>query len=265
MSHYETLGVPKNATPDDIKKAYRKMAMKHHPDRNGGDETEFKRVQEAYEVLGDPDKKAQYDNPQPDFGGIKFNFGGGFDDMFADAFSRFRNHPQRNPDSRVDIQIGLLDAYNGTDYTLNLNTGQINIKIPAGVREGTKLRVAGKGVQRFSNLPAGDLYITIHIVMPRDWGRDGDDLYVRAQIDAISAMIGKSVEVSHITGKKYRVEIPPGIQAGEKVRLKGLGMINPSNSIVGSLYVVVDILIPTITDRNDVELLNTIRGKLDGH
>ncbi len=262
MNYYQTLGISADASTDDIKKAYRKLAMQHHPDRNGGDETEFKKIQEAYDVLSDPDKKSQYDNPRSSH---QFGFGSDadLDDIFS-AFGFGNRRVNRNPDSRLDVNISLQQAYLGTDYTLNLNTGPVSIVIPAGVRPGTKFKLPGKGAQRIPQLPAGDLFVVINVDMPAEWGRQNDDLYVRIQIDAFSAMLGTSWELEHLNQKRYKVEIPPGIQPGEKVRLKGLGMTNPQNGVLGSLYVVVTVQIPSITDQEDVNTLNTIRGKING-
>jgi curved DNA-binding protein len=263
MNYYQILGIGSDASADDIKKAYRKLAMQHHPDRTGGDETEFKKIQEAYDILGDPAKRSQYDNPATGFGGQS-------DIDFSEIFSMFgfdgfgHKKQNRNPDSRIDISVTLQQAISGTDYHLNLKSGSVNIKIPAGVRAGTKFKLPGKGAQRIPNLPPGDLLVVINVDMPPEWGRQNDDLFVRIQIDALSAMLGTTWELDHINGKRYKVEIPPGIQPGEKVRLKGLGMLNPQNSVLGSLYVVVTVFIPSITDPEDVNILTTIRGKING-
>jgi len=264
MNYYETLGVEPGASADDIKRAYRRMAMKVHPDRTGGDDTEFKKLQEAYETLSDPDRRAEYDNPRPSMR-PEFDFAGGdFNDIFAQMFGAGRRPARKNSDLLVNLQISLYHSYAGTDYILSTETGAVNIKIPAGVRPGTKLRVPGRGKQTHQNLPPGDLYVVVHVDMPPDWGRQDDDLYVRTEIDAISAMTGTSLELQHITGKKYKVVVPAGIQSGEKIRLKGLGMTNPGDQTLGSLYVIVTVVIPAITDTECLELLNKVRGKLNG-
>lgn len=264
MSHYETLDVNKDATQPEIKKAYRKLANKHHPDKNSGDDTEFKKIAEAYDILGDAAKRSDYDqypNGNPfdhagrqggNHGFTEFNF----DDLFR------RPKPQVNPDSIANIQVTLKQAYTGADFNIDLEAGAINLKIPAGTRSGTKLRIPGKGPKRFPDLPAGDLYAVVNIAMPPNWGWVGDNLYYQTRVDAISAMIGGTGEVDHISGKKYKVEIPAGSQPGDKVRLKGLGMTNPVNTVVGHLYIVIDIYIPTITDKEEKITLTKIRGNL---
>lgn len=265
MNYYQTLNIGADASADDIKKAYRKLAMQHHPDRNGGDETEFKKIQEAYDVLGDPERRAAYDNPHRSHS-FGFETGANLDDIFG--MFGFGNAGQRratqNPDSRLDISLSLAQAFSGTNYQLNLATGTVTIKIPAGVRPGAKFKLPGKGAQRIPQLSPGDLIVVINVDMPSEWGRQNDDLFVRIQIDAISAMLGTTWELEHINGKRYNVVIPAGIQPGEKVRLKGLGMSNPQTDVLGSLYVVVTVFIPSITDQADAETLTTIRGKING-
>lgn len=264
MSHYDTLGVNKSASAEDIKKAYRKLAMKHHPDRNGGDETNFKKIQEAYETLSDPNKKAEYDNPSVRFSNSSFNMHGDINDIFRDIFGQQRQQrPAKNPDTLVNVEISLLDAYTGTNFILDTQSGPVNLKIPAGVQAGTKLRIPNKGTQRFPQLPPGDLYVAVYIAKDSEWGRQQDDLYIKVEIDAITAMVGTTVEIEHLTKKRYKVNIPAGVQPDEKIRLKGLGMPNPQTGVVGNLYVLVCITIPKITDHNHIESLNNIRKEIN--
>jgi DnaJ-class molecular chaperone len=264
MTYYDVLGVERTSSAEEIKKAYKKLAMRHHPDRNGGDDTEFKKIQEAYETLSDADKRAQYDNPRPE---MNFNFGGmggeDFESIFQQMFGgHMGQRPVRNPDSLAKIQISFNQAYTGCDYVLSLDDGAVNIKLPAGIRDGAKLRIPGKSKKRFSQLPPGDLYVQVFVQMPAEWGRQNDDLYVRVDLDAISAMIGATYEISHINGKKYKVSIPAGTQPGEKIRLKGLGMENSDRNTVGSLYVIVNIVVPEITNPTTISTLEQLRGDI---
>lgn len=258
MDHYQTLGVSRTSTPDEIKKAYRKLAGKHHPDK-GGNEADFKRVQEAYEVLSDPQKKQQYDNPNP-FEGMQ---GNPFGDIFGDIFGQsFRNQQRANPDSMVNVEVELDAAYTGTTFHMDLPSGEtVAVRVPAGIRDGARLRVAGKGRQRDPNLPPGDLYVNVHVRMPEDWGRDGDDLYVRCRIDALDAITGTEIQFKHINNKTYSAKIPAGIQPGEKVRLNGLGMANPRSGRDGSLYLIIEVSIPDITDQDTLDILNSIKQR----
>jgi len=261
MDHYETLGVQRDATEQDIKKAYRKLASKHHPDK-GGDQEQFKRIQGAYEVLSDPDKRAQYDNPNP------FNqfegFGGSnpFESIFGDIFGT-RRQPERNPDGVVDITITLLQAYTGTNMIVNTGYTQLDVSIPQGSDEGDRLRVPGKGPLRIRGLPPGDLFVRIHVDPPIDWGRKGADLYMRRNINVFDAITGCTVNITHLDGKQYQLRIPAGTQPGTKLRMNGLGMYLPSRGVQGNLNVIIEYDVPKVTDIEDVEVLNNIKKKYD--
>lgn len=262
MDYYETLGVNHTTTPKEIKTAYRKLAMKHHPDK-GGDEETFKKITEAYEVLSDPDKKYAYDNPDPfrQMGGNPFEHTG-FQDIFRDIFGgRQQRQPVKNPDALFDMELSLQQAYTGTETTLSTPEGRINLTIPAGVRQGTKFRLQGKAGGRMANLPPGDLIVRVNIQQPNEWGREGDDLFVRAEVSAIDAMMGSSIRITHLDGKQYDVTIPAGTQPGGRIRMNGLGMPNPQSSVAGNLVIIVSIYVPTINDKDDIELLNKIINK----
>lgn len=261
MDYYEHLGVDRTSSPSDIKKAYRKLASKHHPDK-GGDAEQFKKIQEAYDTLSDPQKKEQYDNPNPFGQGFEGNMN--FEDIFGSIFGQGfgGQRVRKNPDTQFNVTITLEDAFNGSTFELRLPDGnKVEIRIPAGIREGAKLRVPGKGRQHNPNLPPGDVFVNVLIDMPTDWGRNGDDLFVRYGIDALDAITGVEIPVRHINGKKYSVKIPAGVQQGERIRMRGLGMQSPTTGGDGSLYVLVDIRIPDITDEYSLDLLNTIKQR----
>lgn len=260
MSHYETLGIKKDASQAEIKKAYRKLANQHHPDKNNGDDVVFKKIGEAYDILGNETKRKEYDlypngNPFDHVG----RGGGAYHEFSFDDLFRRRQQPQKNPDSMANIQVTLKQAYTGADFNIDLADGAINLKIPAGTRSGTRMRIPGKAPKRFPDLPPGDLYAVVNIAMPPNWGWHNDDLYYQTKVDAISAMIGGTGEIEHVSGKKYKVKIPPGSQPGDKVRLKGLGMTNPVNTVVGNLFIIIDIYVPTITDEDSKLILTKLR------
>lgn len=262
MDHYETLGVSRNASPDEIKKAFRKLAMKHHPDK-GGDEQAFKQINEAYDTLSDPQKKAQYDNPDP-WANAKRYSGQNFDftDVFGDIFGQFRQaRPMQNPDGRMDITVSLEDAFTGKDLIIQTPQGTTTFKVPKGVRDGDTFHFRAMGPQRFKEIAPGDLAVRVRVVMPPEYGRDGDNLFVRASVDAINAMLGTEIKITHLNGKTYQVKIPKGVQEGQRIRMAGLGMDNPRTSRVGDLYVLVAITVPTIHDEEIIKVLNTIRDK----
>lgn len=265
MDYYQVLGVPVTASSEDIKRAYRKLAMIHHPDR-GGDTEKFKEISEAYEVLSDDNKKRQYDNKGAEWVNPFENFSqqSPYFTDFADIFgSRSKNNTQRNPDGIVDTTITLEQAYNGTDININVGYANEIVTIPAGVRDGAKIRLKGKGPARIRTAPPGDLIIRINIDYPHDVARDQDDLYIRLDVDAISAMIGTNIEFEHISGKLLSIKIPQGVNPGAKLRLAGWGMPNPQTRQTGHLYALIQITVPKVTNPNHIDLLNIISREVN--
>lgn len=267
MDHYQTLGVSKDADIKDIKRAYRKLASKHHPDK-GGDKGEFQKIQAAYDTLSDPQKRAQYDNPNPFGEGFVFNARGGdpfgqgspFGDIFGDIFGQ-RRQPTKNPDGIVDVTITLLQAYTGTDIVVNTGYAHLNVKIQQGIEPGTKLRLVGKGPSRYKELPPGDLIVRIHIDVPANWGREGRHLFKRLNINAIDAMTGCEVEIKHLDDRRYTLRIPPGTAPGNKLRMKNLGIVDPQSTILGDLFILIDLDVPAITNEEDKNTLNKIKER----
>ena len=266
MDHYQTLGVGKDASQQDIKKAYRKLASKHHPDK-GGDQEEFKRVQAAYDTLSDPNKRAQYDNPNP-FGafgeGFREGFGDGspFADIFGDIFGQQRRRPPaRNPDGIVDVGVSLLQVYQGSTIVVNTGYGTFEVAIPQGVPDGTRLRLQGKGPSRNTEIPPGDLIVRIHTEYPVDWGRDREHLFFRLNINAIDAMTGCRIKIVHVDGKKYELNVPAGTSHGTKLKMNGLGIKDPQYGVLGNLFVIIELDVPTITNPQDKETLNSIKER----
>tara|TARA_X000000950_G_scaffold223466_1_gene269257 strand:+ start:864 stop:1655 length:792 start_codon:yes stop_codon:yes gene_type:complete len=262
MDHYETLGISRDASEQEIKKAFRKLASKHHPDK-GGDQEQFKRIQGAYEVLSDPDKRAQYDNPNPfnqfeGFGGSSNPFEGIFGDIFGT-----RRQPVKNPDGVVDVTITLLQAYTGTNMIVSTGYTQLDISIPQGTDEGDRLRVPGKGPVRIRELPPGDLFVRIHVDPPINWGRKGPDLFMRQNINVFDAITGCNVTIMHLDGTKYQLSVPPGTEHGTKLRMNGLGMFVPNRGVQGNLNVIIELDVPRVTATEDIELLNNIKQKYD--
>ena len=263
MDHYETLGVSKAASSKEIKTAYRKLAMKNHPDR-GGDEEVFKRITGAYDVLSDPDKRAQYDNPNPfdQLGGDPFGQGSPFGDIFSEIFGgRRRQQPNRNPDGRMDLNISLTQAYSGTSVVVNTGYATLDVTIPKGIKDGSQLRLSGKGPLRYTELPPGDLLIRVHIDYPHGWGRDGNNLFCRLSVNTLDAITGCKQIFEHVDGKKLEVNIPLGSQNGTRLRIKDFGFVDPNNGLVGSLFLIVDLETPVITDEEQLKVLNKIRNK----
>jgi len=241
--YYSTLGVQRNANQEEIKKAYRRLAAQHHPDR-GGSKERFQEIQSAYDTLSDPERRAHYDNPQPQF---HFHQGGvppGFEDIFSafgggpfgDFFGR-RNVRQRNRNLNLQTSIDLKDAFYGKDLVANIGlpSGReqtLQIKIPPGIQDGTTLRLAGMGDDSIPNIPRGDIHLTISIQPDVVFQRNGDDLIKKVMITCIDAMLGKTIQVTTIDGKNLDVNIAPGTQAGAILAVQGYGMPNINNNLM---------------------------------
>ena len=264
QDYYQLLGLPKNASDEEIKKAYRTLAMKHHPDL-GGDSTTFQKIQEAYSVLSDPQERAEYDNPQPQFGpggpggfhfnfgpgGPQFNFGGGH--PFADIFGGFQRQMGNRP-LQLQTAVNLEDAFYGKEIvaSIQLPSGReqtINISIPQGIHEGTTLRLSGMGDDSIQGAPRGDILLVVHINDHPVFKRQGDDLLREYSVSAIDAMVGGTILVQTIDGKNLEAKIAPGTQHDTVMSLGGYGMPNFNNpGQRGRLLVKVKISIPTLTE-----------------
>lgn len=346
--YYEVLGVSRGASPEEIKKAYRRLAKKYHPDVNKDDpqaEQKFKEITEAYEILSDPNKRARYDRyghagfDDQTFGsqGQGFEgFGGfgGFEDLFDMMFGGFgarreRNAPQRGADLRYDLTISFEEAVFGTEKTIEVartescptcggtgaapgskrrtcdkcggsgelrqvqrtafgqfvnivtcdkcrGTGtiieeycpecrgrgtvrrrrKISIKIPAGVDDGARLRLAGKGEAGVNGGPAGDLYVFIRVTPHERIHRSGFDLLVEQQVSFVQAALGAEIEVESLDGR-VKLRIPPGTQNGTRFRIEGKGVPRMRSAGRGDLFVVVKVMVPTkLNDRQIKALLD---------
>jgi DnaJ-class molecular chaperone len=292
---YQRLGISKNASADEIKAAYRKLAKKNHPDVNPGDkaaEERFKSVTEAFEVLSDPQKRAMFDEFGPDAakmgydtkkaeafrqyrrgggaqGGIPFDFdfrgGGGFDpeSIFAEMFGggRRRRGPQPGGDLTAKVQLTLGEVVKGCERTLTVNGQRVTAKIPAGVDTGTNVRLAGQGAPGERGGPPGDLFLEVEVLPHPLLRRDGADLSLDLPITVAEAILGADVQVPTLSGTGT-VTLRPGTQSGTKLRLKGRG-VPTRGGPAGDLYLVVQIRVPeTVTDdtRRAAELLQSQPG-----
>ncbi len=278
MTHYQTLGVAENTSQDEIKKAYRKLAMQHHPDRNNGDDTKFKEIQIAYDALSDEQKRQQYDMQRQNPGGVRFNINGGpghpdIEEMlrnfgFAqgglDPFQNFRQ-PRRNKDIRVEVVIPLTSTLDPQIKTISVQTtnGQrqtVNVNIPRGVRSDSTIKYSGLGDTFFDNLPTGDLYIQIQVNNDTDFAVDGLNLYKVIDITAIDAIIGSKINVNSIDRKSFEMIVPAGTQHGTKFKIPGNGLYTANHSSRGSLIVVVNIVIPTDLTSDQLQTLRTFNN-----
>jgi len=245
MDHYQTLGVAKNATPDEVKKAYRKLASQHHPDK-GGDTNTFQQIQTAYDTLSDPIKRQQYDNPtiHPGTHGFHFNFNGqNIHDIF-EQFGGMHNIFRQNhgPQTfRTRVQVTLIEAYYGLKKTLQLQTNNgpfvANIDIPKGVNNGQQIR--------YENIiPNAHLLIEFIVAPDLTFDRQGNDLYINLPINIFDLVIGKKVFVKTIDKKDIEVHIRPLTQPYMQLKLVGKGMPIFNSNMYGDQILLLKPFIP---------------------
>ena len=280
-SLYETLGVSENASADEIKKAYRKLARKYHPDINKDPEAQdkFKEINAAYEVLSDAEKKAQYDQYGDQmFGGQNFHdfargqgadidldellramFGGGGGGFngFGGNFGGF-GAQQMNLDLQTRITIPFMTSILGGKHSLNINSQSFDIKIPAGIKEGETLRVRGKG-KRFKD-QAGDLLVKVQISPSSEYERKRNDLYKKFDLPLKEALFGGKVSVATPEGD-VTLKVPQNTKNGQKFRLKGKGVTDRKSSLKGDLYLMSNIVLPDV-ESLDSELKKALEEKL---
>lgn len=274
---YETLGVQSSASQEEIKKAFKSAAMKHHPDR-GGDETTFKRVNHAYETLGDSSKRAQYDAMQAggfsQFNTTNINFEDIFNGHhpFGDIFGNFRqrnNRAPRNHDVNIRCQISLLESYMGKEVeaTFQLFNKQhtVNITIPQGVSHGETIRYNGLGDDTIPNIPRGNLNLTVLVLPDTNFVRHGDDIYTEIEINPIEAILGTNKEVKTIVDKTILLKVQPGVETGTKLAVPGHGFKNPHNNQIGRFVCIVKIKTPRITDAELINKLQVLNLELNSH
>lgn len=295
-SLYETLGVSKNASADEIKKAYRRLARQYHPDINKekGAEEKFKEINAAYEILSDEKKRAQYDQYGDSmFGGQSFhdfsrNTGGvNLDDILKDLFgggfgggssrgSRFNGFSSRgfdtgfggfggfeeDLDSTIELSIPFEKAVVGGEHSFNLQGETIKFKIPHGIKQGEKLRIRNKG-KKGHNGSRGDLIVIVKLEESEIYQREDDDLYQKVDISLKTALFGGKVTVSTLkeNKKEATITIPANSKNGQKIRLKGYGVQNRKNDIYGDMYLVLNVILPS-TQTLDEQLIEMLKEKL---
>jgi curved DNA-binding protein len=295
VDYYKTLGVAKNATEDEIKKAYRKLARKLHPDLNPNDKDahkKFQQINEANEVLSDPEKRKQYDQYGKDwkhadqfekakqqqgrqgfgsggFGGGNFGeytyssgddseFSDFFESLFGGAKSRRTQTKYRGQDYSAELHLSLSDAYKTHKQTLTINGKNVRITIPAGVENGQVIRLKGYGSEGANGGPAGDLLITFVIKNDTEFKRDGNDLYKTEDIDLYTALLGGEKTIDTIGGK-IKLKVNPGTQNGTKIRLKEKGFpVYKKEEAFGDLYITWNVKLPTHLSEKQKELFTEL-------
>ncbi|MFQ5645424.1 MAG: DnaJ C-terminal domain-containing protein [bacterium] len=278
--YYSILGINKNASPEEIKKAYRKLALKYHPDRNRGENAEnrFKKISEAYAVLSNPQKKKQYDS----FGSEGFHRRFSADDIFRgfdideifkdfnlgsfagssggrhyrqngtfrgnDFLNSVGSRPVKGQDLRYEITIAFIESVLGASKTITKRSGsetrEISIRIPPGITDGKSLRIKGQGSPGIMGGTAGDLFLEIRVAPHLYYWREKDDIFCRHEIPLTTAVLGGEIEVSNLVGDKKKTRIPPGSQPNTSIRLKGQGVPAHSGRAAGDLYIKLKVVLP---------------------
>jgi len=281
-NYFEILGVNSNASEEEIKKAYRSLAMKHHPDR-GGDQNKFQEIQEAYSVLSDPNKRAEWDiqrnHSRHNPGGFHFNFNFGhpgdpFDvhDIFRnfqngqDPFAQFKQN-RRNRDLRVTIEMSLADTLNPqvkhiSVRDMNGERETVTVEIPRGIDPNMQMKYAGHGDKSHKDLPPGDLYINFRIHQPPEFRIEGRDLIYVLKLNCIDAIIGTRVNIKGLDGTEFEVNIPVGIQNHSRLQIPHQGLYNLDTPIRGNLIISVEIFVPTNLTTEQLLVLENLSKEL---
>ena len=242
--YYASLGVPRTATADEIKRAFRRLASQHHPDR-GGDTQKFQTIQEAYATLGDEQKRVEYDNPRPQFSGFHGTPGGVnindiFGQMFGQQFAQQHQHTRRSH-VRMTLWIKLLDVATGGRRTVSLGTqagvSAVEIEIPLGINDGDNVHYEGIG-------PGGsDLVVTFRISPDQTWQRDGLNLTQEVRIDIWNLILGGDLTIDTLTGKTLSTQVPVRTQPGTVLRLKSQGLRDRTGQ-TGDIFIRVQAFLP---------------------
>jgi curved DNA-binding protein len=289
--YYDILGVNRTASDKEIKQAYRKLARKHHPDVNPGDtsaEAKFKEVNTAYDVLSDPEKRKKYDR----FGenwqyadqfagqqgtpygfpgqGVHFEYAdlsdfGNLSDLFGGFTRGFGTRtktrkPRRGQDIEYATEVTLEEAYRGSTRIVTDTTGhRLEVKIPPGVKDGSRVKVAGKGSPGSSGGPSGDLYLVVAVKPHHIFQRKDSDLHIEVSVPFLDAVIGGEVSVSSLEGKKLALKIPSETQNGKVFRLAGQGMPKMGSATKGDLFAKVKVVLPQKLNQREKELFQQLK------
>jgi curved DNA-binding protein len=288
IDYYQVLGLKKGASDKEIKGAYRKLARKYHPDLNQNDaeaKKKFQQINEANEVLSDPEKRKKYDQYGKDWkhseeferarsqqrqyaGRGDTGFPGDFsDENFSDFFESMFGGSGRSSGNRIkyrgqdyngEIQLSFREAYTTQQRTITVNGKNIRITIPAGIENGQTIRIKGHGGEGMNGGPNGDLYINIHVSPDPKYKRDGSDLYMNADLDLFTAVLGGTINIETLSGQ-VKVPVKAETQNGTKIRLKGKGFpVYKKEGTFGDLYITYSIAIPVNLTERQKELFKEL-------
>jgi len=288
IDYYKILGIDKTASEDDIKKAYRKLARKHHPDLNPNDKEahkKFQQINEANEVLSDLEKRKKYDQHGKDwqhadqfeqqrqsrtrtqpggaqgFSGFEGqDFSSFFESMFGQGGGRQQQAKFRGQDYNAELQLSLEAAMTTHQQVLTVNGKNIRISIPAGVENGQQIKLKGYGTPGVNGGPAGDLYITFNIAVHPVYKRLGNDLYMNASIDLYTALLGGETTIDTLSGK-VKLTVKPETQVGTKIRLKGKGFpVYKKEGEHGDLYITYQVQLPANLSEKEKALFTELKN-----
>ena len=293
IDYYKVLGVSKDATSDEIKKAYRKLARKLHPDINPSDKeahAKFQQLNEANEVLSHPEKRKKYDKYGKDWeNGEEYDkyqqqqrsnsgrqqqanadFGGeDFSDFFSSMFGNQERGGRaqtkyRGQDIQAKLQIDVKEAYTTHKKEFTVNGKNIRITIPAGIEDQQTIKISGYGSPGINNGPNGDLYITFSVLNTSLFKRVGNDLFLTHNLDLYAAVLGGDVTISDFNQAKLKLKVAPGTQNGTKVRLKGKGFpVYKKEDQFGDLYITYNVAIPTNLSEKEIELFHELANSVN--
>lgn len=258
MDYYNILGVGRNASDKELKQAYKRLSMQHHPDRTGGDDSKFKEVNEAYSTLKDPQKRSQYDNPQPQYSqGFNQQQHPGFEDIFANmfgqGFAQQQRRPIRNKDIRINYRMNFTEVYTGIGTSISFSTPSgrhevIDVKIPPGMKNHDVVQFPGYGDDSIQGVPRGTLQVRLDIATPSGWRREGEQLYTEVVMDIFDLILGKTVILNTPENKQISLQIPPGTNNGVTMNIAHHGVPRVNTNNRGNLYVKIKAITPKLTN-----------------
>ena len=270
MDYYSILGVNRNASPEEIKKAYRKQAMANHPDRTGGDDTKFKQISEAYEILSNSDKRDAYDHPHNPFQNRQQHNnpfrGSPFEHMFTQGFSPQHQTP-RNRDINLQANVNLKDIITGKNLIMQyqLSTGRletVTVDVPAGAKHGDTIQYEGLGDEGHSRYPRGNLLVRINVNKIKGWDRDQDNLITKKTVNVFDFLTGCAIIITTLENKQLELKIPKGTKIGTTFSIPNHGVPNIRSRKRGNLYVNVDAFVPVIDDNAILNKIEEIKKEL---